>query len=321
MRDLYPSSQPYITHTIIVDKKHNIYVEECGNPQGYPVVFLHGGPGTGCCTAHRRYFDPDFFRIILFDQRGSGKSVPLGETNQNRTPDLVSDMDVIRGQLGIEQWLLFGGSWGATLALIYSLSYPDRVSGMILRGTFLAREPDLEWFFIGLQRLLPQYWQQFVRDLPKNIGLRELINRYHAAVHTGDRNAALQAAASWSGWGGRVVGWRQSQIHHSQDKIPAAKERQERLLAKVKIETHYARHCYFLKENEILRRIGSLSSMPVSIVHGRYDLVCTMDASWRLHRAIPGSRFVQLPNAGHLIDDPAMLSALIEETDRMRELL
>jgi proline iminopeptidase len=321
MRSLYSASEPYAVHKIGVDNCHQLYVEECGNSQGFPVVFLHGGPGSGCADDHRRFFDPSFYRIILIDQRGSGRSTPLGETACNRTSDLVSDMEVIRRQLAIDQWLLFGGSWGATLALIYTLSCPERVSGMVLRGTFLARGSDLQWFLIDLRRLFPQAWERLAKALPDNTELLNLINWYYKAVHHEDSALALQAAYEWSAWGNHVINWPNPRSEGEAGKLSKIKAQQRRLLAKVKIETHYAFNRYFIEENEILKRIGSLRAMPVSIVHGRYDLTCTMESAWLLHRAIPGSRLIQVPDAGHLIDEPAMISALIEETDRVRALL
>ncbi|MEW8689488.1 MAG: prolyl aminopeptidase [Candidatus Thiodiazotropha endolucinida] len=321
MSSRYPSNEPNAVYRICVDNLHALYVEESGNSQGVPVVFLHGGPGSGCSDDHRRFFDPDFYRIILFDQRGSGKSLPLGETKQNRTLELVSDMETIRRHLEIDRWMLFGGSWGATLSLIYALSHPDRVLGMVLRGTFLARESDLDWFFVGLKRLFPQAWDRLSHGLPDNTELKSLISWYHAAVHAGDRALALQAVHRWSEWGSCIVNWHKPQSEADADEAPETEAQQERLMAKVKIETHYARHRYFIENNEILNRIGSLSAMPVSVVHGRYDLICTMESAWLLHRAIPDSRFVQVPDAGHIIDEPSMAAALVEETDRMRELL
>lgn len=321
MRSLYPSSEPYAVHKIRVGNSHQLYVEECGNSQGTPVIFLHGGPGSGCSDDQRRYFDPDFYRIVLFDQRGSGRSEPLGETESNSTLDLVSDMEAIRRQLNIEKWLLFGGSWGATLALLYAINYPQRASGLVLRGSFLARESDLEWFFIGLRRLFPLAWGELVKALPDNTELEDLINWYHATVRGGDESLTLQAAQQWSDWGSQVVNWHKPGSEGEVGKQSVTEARQARLLAKVKIETHYARHRYFIEDNEILNRIGSLHAMPVSIVHGRFDLTCTMEAAWQLHKAIPNSRLIEVADAGHLIDEPAMTSALIEETDRMRDLL
>jgi proline iminopeptidase len=320
MRSLYPSIEPYAVHGFDVDQPHQIHVEECGNPHGVPVIFLHGGPGSGCNAEHRRYFDPDFYRIILFDQRGSGRSRPLGETSRNRTSDLVADMERIRDHLEIPRWLLFGGSWGATLALDYAFSHPNRVQGMVLRGTFLARESDLDWFFVGLKRLFPQAWERFSGVVPDCADLCSLIDGYHALLHGENPLVALDAARGWSEWGSRVVNWHRGRDTGKANPDTETRAHQERLLAKARIETHYARHRYFIEENAILARIHTLPLIPVTIVHGRFDLVCTMDAAWALHRAIPGSRLVQVADAGHLIDEPSMAAALVEETDRMRGL-
>lgn len=321
MRSLYPVSEPYAVHHICVETPHELYVEECGNPQGIPVVFLHGGPGSGCSAEYRRYFDPDFYRIILFDQRGSGRSRPLGETAQNRTLDLIADMEVIRHHLAIAQWMLFGGSWGATLMLLYTLSHPGRVLGMVLRGTFLARVSDLDWFFVGLKRLFPQAWEGLSKEIPDCSEAWDLIGWYYDALRSEDPAISLNAALTWSSWGSRIVSWHKSGFGNNREETPMTEVQRERMLAKVRIETHYAYHRYFIGENEILSRIGSLPGIPVTFVHGRYDLTCTMESAWLLHKAIPDSRLVQVPDAGHLIDEPAMISALIEETDRMRELL
>ncbi|MBT2971785.1 MAG: prolyl aminopeptidase [Candidatus Thiodiazotropha sp. (ex Ctena orbiculata)] len=321
MRALYPHAEPYAVHRIAVDEPHQIFLEECGNPRGVPVVFLHGGPGSGCSPDHRRYFDPEFFRIILVDQRGSGRSQPLGETAANTTRDLVYDMESIRRHLGIERWMLFGGSWGATLALVYALTHPDHILGMVLRGSFLAREEDLEWFLVGLRRLLPSAWEQLTRGIAGCRELGSLIDWYHAALHGEDRQRSLDAARRWSEWGGQVVNWHKPGSGENGGRGDESEEQLEQLLAKVRIETHYARHRYFIRENEILDRLDLLPGVPVSIIHGCYDLTCIMESAWLLHRAIPGSRLVEVSDAGHLIDDPAMISALVEETDRVRDFL
>ncbi|WP_316369489.1 prolyl aminopeptidase [Candidatus Thiodiazotropha sp. CDECU1] len=321
MRSLYPSIEPYAVHHIDVENPHVIYVEECGNPSGIPVVCLHGGPGSGCSVEHRRFFDSGFYRIILFDQRGSGRSQPLGETAGNRTLDLISDMEVIRHRLDIPQWMLFGGSWGATLSLLYAQSHPESVLGMILRGTFLARASDLDWFFVGLKRLFPQAWERLSKEIPDCEHARDIIDWYYSALQGEDPAISLGAACNWSGWGTLMVNWHKSGSGNHLEEKPATDAQRERLLAKVGIETHYAHHRYFIEDNEILSRIGSLPAMPVTLVHGRYDLTCTMESAWLLHKAIPDSRLVQVPDAGHLIDEPAMISALVGETDRMRELL
>ena len=321
MGSLYPCIEPYAVHDLRVDEPHRLYVEECGNPQGVPVIFLHGGPGSGCNTEHRRYFDPDFYRIILFDQRGSGRSRPLGVRLWNRTPDLVADMESIRRHLEINRWLLFGGSWGATLALEYASQHSDRVMGMILRGTFLARESDLTWFFIGLKRLFPQAWERFSGPVPDAGDLNRLIDGYHGLLHGDDPLSALDAARSWSDWGNQIVNWHRGQSTQKVEREAETQAQRELLLAKARIETHYAQHRYFIEENAILAGIHRLPPLPVTIVHGRFDLVCTIDAAWSLHRAISGSRLVEVADAGHLIDEPSMAAALVEETDRMRELV
>ncbi|MEW8649343.1 MAG: prolyl aminopeptidase [Candidatus Thiodiazotropha sp.] len=321
MRVLYPPVEPYAVHQIAVDEPHRLYVEACGNPRGVPVVFLHGGPGSGCTPDHRRYFDPDFFSIILVDQRGAGRSRPLGETAANTTWDLVADLESIRRQLEIERWMLFGGSWGAALALVYALTHPDHTLGMVLRGSFLAREEDLTWFLVGLRRLLPRAWEQLTGGIAGCGVLGPLIDWYHAALHGEDRQPSLDAARRWTEWGGQVVNWHKPGSRENGGRGDESVEQLGHLLAKARIETHYAQHRYFIRENEILDRIDSLPGMPVSIIHGRYDLTCIMESAWLLHRAIPGSRLVEVADAGHLIDDPAMISALVEETDRMRELL
>lgn len=311
---LYQPLEPYAVHRLRVDDPHELHVEECGRADGVPVVFLHGGPGSGCSEEQRRYFDPAFYRIVLFDQRGSGRSSPAGETQGNTTADLISDMERIRRALGIDRWMVCGGSWGATLALLYAQAHPDRVMGMVLRGVFLAREMDVYWFFRELHRLLPEAWARFTREIPQG---SDLIDWYHARLHGKDRTLALRAAQAWNEWGSQVVNWQR-------DETPAAEdtpEARERLLAKIRIETHYAHHRYFIAENEILRRSGLLPAVPVTIVHGRLDLACNMDAAWRLHHAIAGSRLITVERAGHLMSEPDMARALVSETDRMRGLL
>lgn len=321
MRSLYASCEPNSVHYISVDK-HRLYVEESGNREGIPVIFLHGGPGSGCSPDHRRLFDPETYRIILFDQRGSGKSQPSGDTSQNTTQDLVSDLEVIREHLGISNWLLFGGSWGATLSLAYALAHPGRISGMILRGTFLARKSDLEWFFVGLKRLFPQVWNGLSINIPNCKESAGLIDWYYSAVHGDDADLSLQAARRWSAWGNHIVHWHKAKdSEKSPQRASETSIQRQRLLAKVKIETHYAYHRYFIDENELLSRIESLPSMPVSIVHGNFDLTCTMESAWLLHQAIPDSRFIQLQQTGHIIEEPAMISALLHETDRFRVML
>ncbi|RLW70230.1 MAG: prolyl aminopeptidase [gamma proteobacterium symbiont of Stewartia floridana] len=322
MKSLYSASDAYATHQISVDPYHKLYIEESGTEQGIPVVFLHGGPGSGCNSAHRRFFDPDAYRVILFDQRGAGKSEPLGETANNTTQDLVADLETMREYLGIDRWLLFAGSWGATLSLAYAQKHHNRILGMILRGVFLARRSDLEWFFFELQQLLPQAWKEFSNDVYPCRSASDLINWFHTAVHEGNTQIALSAANKWAEWGAKVAYWHLAEkSHQSSEGAKLNSQQSQRLLAKVKIETHYAKHHYFLTEGELLQHVSELPPMPVSIVHGVLDITCRLNAAWQLHQAIPGSKLITIPQTGHLIDDPEMATALVHESNGMRETL
>jgi proline iminopeptidase len=317
MSSLYPPLEPFATHRLGVDGLHRLHVEECGSPRGLPVVFLHGGPGSGCRPDHRRYFDPRHYRILLLDQRGCGRSTPPGETRGNRTEDLVADLEAVRGALGVEAWLLFGGSWGATLALVYAAAHPRAVLGLVLRGVFLGRQRDLDWFCGpgGVCRLLPEAWEAFGGQIPE--GERgDLVAAYHRRIHGTDPDAALAAARGWGAWADAVIAGGRSPGPPS-----GAADDPARLLAKARIEAHYARHRYFLADDQILSQAHRLPRVPVSVVHGRRDLVCAPEAAWALHRALAGSRLLWVPEAGHLASEPAMVDALVGETDRLRRAL
>ncbi|NEV64285.1 prolyl aminopeptidase [Thiorhodococcus minor] len=324
MTGLHPPIAPFRVHQVARDHGHRVYVEECGHPSGLPVVFLHGGPGSGCSPAHRRLFDPASYRVVLVDQRGSGRSTPLGETAANRTPDLVADLEAVREMLGIERWLLFGGSWGATLALAYARSHVDRVLGMVLRGVFLARATDLAWFFgaEGAARLFPEDWAAFSAH-GESADWAALIETYDARMHGQDSAAAVLAAYRWSAWGERVVTWTGPQPLGPARLGPRGQVEGRRagLLAKARIETHYARHRYFLDGDGVLGDLSELPSLPVTLVQGQRDLVCPLEGAWRLHQALPSSKLRVLADAGHLIWEPAMMEALMQETDALRRRL
>lgn len=316
MQRLYPSLEPFDRYWVSTESQHRIYVEECGNPDGCPAVFLHGGPGSGCQPDHRRFFDPAYYRIILFDQRGAGRSTPLGETADNSTQTLLSDMETLRHRIKAERWLLFGGSWGATLALLYAEAFPQAVSGMILRGLFLARQRDLDWFFgsNGVCRLLPAAWSEFSSEIPES-ERADLVAAQHRRIHSSDRDVAVKAARTWLEWERAVVTWSTTK--------PGEQEKSggndiARILAKARVASHYARQRYFIEENQILRVVDRLPRVPVSIVHGSRDVTCPPEAAWLLHRALPGSRLLMLDDAGHLMSEPTMTDALVRETDRMR---
>ena len=310
MRELYPEIEASRSYCLKVDPVHNVYVEEAGNPRGIPVIFLHGGPGSGCNENHRRYFNPKKYRVVLFDQRGCNRSTPAGETRNNSTSELLQDIERIREHLGIDQWLVFGGSWGATLGLLYAQSHPSRVLGMILRGTFLARQKDLDWFGRkGASMIFPDYWQDFTEIIP-DPERNDLISAYYARVHSADSKVRETAALAWSKWAGRLVTY----LLPGADYTPGDVGKTVR---EVLIETHYAMHRYFIDENRILDNAALLPSVPIRIVHGRRDLTCTLDASWSLHRALPDSELVIVKEGGHLAGEPVMVDALVTATDDM----
>ena len=292
---------------------HRIYIEECGNGQGIPVIFLHGGPGSGCNENHRRYFDPEQYRIIIFDQRGSNRSAPQGCIENNTTDTLIRDLERIRQHLSINKWLIFGGSWGATLGLLYAETCPEQVTGMVLRGTFLARKADLEWFAgAGVNRIFPDYWKEFTEVIPA-AERNDLVSAYYSRVIEGDRATKEKFARAWSQWAGRVVTYT----------LPEVKEEDDinTTINQVSIETHYAKNRYFLRENQILENVGSIPKVPVIIIHGRRDLTCTLEASWSLHQALPQSEFIIVKDGGHLAGEPPMVDALVTATNRMATLL
>ncbi|MEE9422251.1 MAG: prolyl aminopeptidase [Gammaproteobacteria bacterium] len=313
MQKLFPSLEHYVTHDIPVDKVHAIHVREYGNQLGAPVIFLHGGPGSGCKPEHACYFNPKYYRIILFDQRGSGLSTPVDEIANNQTGALVEDIEVIRKHMKIERWLLFAGSWGATLGLVYAETYPACVTGLILRGVFLARQKDLDWFFgnDGVARLFPQAWHAYSAWLPE-AEQENLIESYFNRLQSEESALNTQAAKAWSAWGDTIVtngSVKQPPEVNDNAVIPNG------LLTKTRIEAHYAKHHYFLSENYILEHIDQLPDVPVSIVHGKHDLVCPIEAAWTLHQVIPGSRLISV-DSGHLASESEMAAALVNETER-----
>ena len=315
MKRLYPELEPTQIHCIEVGTPHVVHAEECGATDGIPVVFIHGGPGSGCSDYHRRFFDPERYRIILFDQRGSGRSTPKGEITANTTQDLVEDMERIRKRLNIEKWLLFGGSWGAALAFVYAMTHPQRVLGMILRGTFLASQASLDWFLGegGVKRIFPDAWEAFIATIPPGERGDLVAACYRRIILSDDRSERVSVARAWSNWADRIVTFSlpPSEISNQTGDVDA-------LLAKTSIEAHYAYHRYFLNDNFILENIDHLPQVPVTIVHGRRDLTCTLDAAWALHRAIAQSELIIVPDAGHLASEPTMIDALVTVTDDMK---
>ncbi|MGD2137913.1 MAG: prolyl aminopeptidase [Gammaproteobacteria bacterium] len=310
MRELYPPSTPYRTHTIAVSGEHRLYVEECGRPDGLPVVFVHGGPGAGCEPWHRQFFDPERYRIVLFDQRGCGRSLPHATLKGNTTRELVSDLENIREELGIGRWLVFGGSWGSTLGLVYAQTHPERVLGLVLRGIFLCRPRDIHWFYQeGASYLLPDYWEDFLQPVAEP-ERADLVGAYYRRLTGDDEVARMAAARAWSLWEGRASTLlpRDSVVDHFTNPHTA--------LSLARIECHYFMHDSFLETDQVLNNAGRISDIPGVIVHGRYDVVCPVEQAWALHAAWPQSRLQIIPDAGHSAAEPGIVDALVTATDQ-----
>ncbi len=309
--DVYPTIVPFSTRRIRVGDIHTLYVEESGNPDGIPAVFLHGGPGAGCGPAHRRFFDPARYRIVLFDQRGSGNSTPHAELRENSTQDLVADMEHIRGQLGIERWLVFGGSWGSTLALVYAQTHPARVSALVLRGIFLCRPEEIRWFYQeGANWVFPDWWQDFIAPIPKD-ERHDLLRAYHKRLTGDDEIARMTAAKAWSIWEGRTA------TLLPNEEIRGYFAGSHIALSLARIENHYFVNHAFLAPNQLLRNAERIARIPGVIIQGRYDLICPLRSAWELHRAWPESELKIIPDAGHAAFEPGIVRALVEATDQL----
>lgn len=315
MNNIFNSIQPYVTHHLQVADLHTLYIEECGNPGGLPVVFLHGGPGAGCSPLHRRYFDPDKYRIILFDQRGCGKSTPHACLENNTSQHLVADIEAIREHLKITQWVVFGGSWGSTLGLLYAQAHPQSVSGLILRGIFLARDKDVQWFYQqGTSRLFPDYWEKFIKPIPEE-ERDDMVAAYYRQL-TGDNEIQqLRAAKAWSIWEGMTATLQtDSAVIDSFSNSHAA-------LSIARIECHYfINHCW-LEPNQLIGNIDSIRHIPAYIVHGRYDVICPVEQAWELSKAWPEAELSIVGDAGHAIVESGITEALLRACREMAEKL
>lgn len=308
MRDLYPAIQPYTSHRLRVDALHELYLEECGDARGIPILFVHGGPGAGCEETHRRFFDPNIYRIILFDQRGAGRSTPHASLEHNTTQHLVADMEKIREHLGIDRWVLFGGSWGSTLSLVYAETHPSRVRGLILRGIFLCRPWEIRWFYQqGAHHVFPDYWQEFIASIPE-AERSELVRAHYRRLTGADEVARMASAKAWSVWEGRTSTLLPNK--HVVDFFGAPRT----ALSLARIEAHYFMHDSFLRPDEILSNAARLDGIPGVIIHGRYDMVCPLQNAWDLQRAWPQARLEIIPGAGHSAFEPGILNALVQAT-------
>jgi len=309
MRDLYPKIKPYAQHHIEVGNPHVLYIEESGVPDGIPVVFVHGGPGAGCSPVHRCFFFSVKYRIILFDQRGCGRSTPHASLENNTTQDLIDDMEVVREMLGIKQWLVFGGSWGSTLSLVYAETHPDRVLGLILRGIFLCRPHEIQWFYQqGASHIFPDYWEDFLKPIPEK-ERDDMVGAYYKRLDSDNELARMATAKAWAKWEGRT-----STLHPSKTVVDHFSQ-PHNALSLARIECHYFSHDSFLEPNQILRDAEQLDSIPGIIVQGRYDVVCPMQSAWDLYHAWEGSVMQIIPDAGHSALETGIIDALVRATD------
>ena len=306
---LYSPVEPFDLSELGVTPPHRLYVEQSGNPDGFPVVFLHGGPGSQTNPDHRRYFDPAFYRIILFDQRGCGRSTPAGCTEANTTWDLVADMEAIRQQLGIDRWLLFGGSWGSTLALAYAASHPQPTAAMILRGVFLGSEPEIDWYVNGLRRFVPEAWDRLAAGAPDDI-----VGRYHREVNHPDPSIAAEAALRWVQYENSVMAIGAAAAPSSAGGDGSA------LLARARVQLHYLAAGCFLRDGQLMERACSMS-MPVVIIQGRTDMVCPPFTARDLNRQLPQSELRVIEAAGHSAAGARLAPALRAAADEMRRTL
>jgi len=311
VRIFYPKIQPYQTHRLKVDDVHELYIEESGSLDGIPVMFIHGGPGVGCADCHRRFFNPEKYRIILFDQRGAGRSTPHASLENNTTQHLVSDMEAIRKYLRVEKWVLFGGSWGSTLALVYAQAHVEKVFAMILRGIFLCRAEEIDWFYQqGTNRLFPDAWEDYCRPIPED-ERDNMVAAYYKRLTSDNDLVRTKAAKAWSIWEGRTSTLKpNSDVVNSFGSLHTA-------VSLARIECHYFMNNSFLGDNQILDNMDKLKGIPSSIVQGRYDVVCPMQSAWDLHQAWPSSELDIIPDAGHSAMEPSIIDALVKTTDKM----
>ncbi len=312
-KKFYPEIEPYETGTLAVDDRHTLYWEQSGNPQGVPVVFLHGGPGAGASPSHRRFFDPEHYRIIIFDQRGAGRSTPLGELTDNTTPHLVADIERLRETFGIERWIVFGGSWGSTLALAYAQSHPERAMALVLRGVFLCRRQEIDWFLYGMRNIYPEQWRAFAGFVPED-ERDDLLAAYHRRLTNPDPDVHMPAARAWSTYEGSC-----STLLPSPETV-AEFQRDVMALGLARIEAHYFINDIFLPADALIEGIGRLREIPAVIVHGRYDVVCPIATADEVARAWPEAKYRIVLDAGHSALEPGIRAALIEAMEEFKTL-
>ena len=313
MKTLYPEIEPFDSGMQKVSDIHTIYYERCGSPEGIPVVFLHGGPGGGLIPMYRQFFDPKAYHIILFDQRGSGKSTPHAELKENTTWDLINDIETLREKFGIEKWFVFGGSWGSTLSLAYGETHPDRCLGLILRGIFLTRRRELEWFYqYGASEIFPDFWESYRDEIPAD-ERGNFMTAYYKRLTSDDEKVRLSAARAWSVWEGST-----SKLYPDKSLMEHFGEEAE-ALALARIECHYfMNNSFFPTENYLIENVHKIRHLPTVIVQGRYDVVCPITSAWELHKAFPEAELIVVPDAGHSISEKGITSALVNAMDKFK---
>ncbi|MBX9766487.1 MAG: prolyl aminopeptidase [Bdellovibrionales bacterium] len=313
MKSLFPEIEPFHRFKLQVSDLHTIHVEECGNPEGQPVVFLHGGPGSGLFAYQRRFFDPKHYRIILFDQRGAGQSTPFAELKENTTWDLVSDIEKIRSKLGIQKWMVFGGSWGSTLALSYAIQHPERVTHLVLRGIFLLRKEEIQWFYQeGASFLFPDVWEEYVAPIPEN-ERKDMVTAYYKRLTSSDAAIQKDAARRWAMWEGKTIHLipeEETIQNFGSDQVSVSLAR---------IECHYfVNHGFMESDGWLLKNVSKIRHIPTVIVHGRYDVVCAMKNAWDLKKAWPEAKLEIIPDAGHAASEPGIVDALVRATEEFK---
>lgn len=315
-RELYPPIEPYSSGFLKVSPLHTLYWEQSGNPSGHPVVFLHGGPGAGTSASNRRFFDPEFYRIVLFDQRGAGKSTPHACLEENTTWDLVNDIEKLREHLEIPEWQVFGGSWGSTLALAYSQSHPDKVTGIILRGIFLLRKKELDWFYEGgAAAIFPDAWEPFRDFIPEN-ERSSLINAYHKRLNSDDMDVKVMAAKNWTTWELMTA-----HLIQNEENIKRGED-DNFSLAFARIENHYFVNKGFLpSDSYLLDNVDKIRHIRTIIVQGRYDMCCPLMSAWDLHKAWPEAEFKVVPDAGHSANEAGIAAELVAANEKFKNIL
>jgi len=311
--ELFPPISPYSTGFLEVDDIHSLYWEQSGNPDGVPILLLHGGPGAGSTPAHRRFFDPDFYRIIIFDQRGAGRSAPLGCLEDNTLEHLIQDIEALRKRMGVERWHLFGGSWGSTLALAYAQTHPERCISLIMRGIFLMEQAEVDWFLYGMKMIFPEAWEQFAAVIPED-RQDDLLSAYHELLTSPDDKKRMEAAIAWS-----LYETACSSLYPNYETI-TTDDQKAQAQALARIESHYFLNGVISEENSLTKGIDKIRSIPSTIIHGRYDVICPIHTAYHLHTIWPEADYIVVPDSGHSSLDDGVRTRLIEATENAKTL-